>query len=126
MFANGGSRSTPCFYVSKVLMRFNFASGFVIIEIEKIIDIVIFLILSLLSEDQQNVAPSNEINEKINAQQNDDNDMMMGSGAENWYNTVPVSSSALQYLANPHALRTLREYKMILLLHSLYIHIRNN
>ncbi|XP_055950367.1 uncharacterized protein LOC129984502 isoform X1 [Argiope bruennichi] len=35
------------------------------------------------------------------------NDMMMGSGAENWYNTLPVSPSAMQYLANSQAMKTM-------------------
>ncbi|CAL1280198.1 unnamed protein product [Larinioides sclopetarius] len=35
------------------------------------------------------------------------NDMMMGSGADNWYNTIPVSPSAMQYLANSQAIKTM-------------------
>ncbi|GIX83641.1 uncharacterized protein CDAR_167491 [Caerostris darwini] len=33
----------------------------------------------------------------------DQNDMMMGSGADNWYNSISVSPSAMQYLANSQA-----------------------
>lgn len=39
--------------------------------------------------------------------QEDSNDMMMGSGTDNWYNTVPVSSSQLQHLLNPPTLHTM-------------------
>ncbi|XP_035226787.1 uncharacterized protein LOC118199106 isoform X1 [Stegodyphus dumicola] len=54
-------------------------------------------------DQKEDETAKDEKNEKRTARPADEdeqNDMMMGSGAENWYNTVPVSSSALQYLAN--------------------------
>ncbi|XP_054716131.1 uncharacterized protein LOC129225680 isoform X2 [Uloborus diversus] len=65
--------------------------------------------------DKKSSAPSDD--QKQDDSENDDkkrsphhdgsNDMMMESGNSNWYNTVPVSSSALQYLANTPTLQSM-------------------
>ncbi|GFT45516.1 uncharacterized protein NPIL_499741 [Nephila pilipes] len=59
-------------------------------------------------EQSSNDEPKDSKDEKrAPAQEEEANDMMMGSGAENWYNTIPVSPSAMQYLANTQALKTI-------------------
>ncbi|GFY41471.1 hypothetical protein TNIN_92041, partial [Trichonephila inaurata madagascariensis] len=59
-------------------------------------------------EQSSNDEPKDSKDEKrASVQEEEANDMMMGSGAENWYNTIPVSPSAMQYLANSQALKTI-------------------
>ncbi|GFV51866.1 uncharacterized protein TNCV_1322202 [Trichonephila clavipes] len=59
-------------------------------------------------EQSSNDEPKDSKDEKrASVPEEEANDMMMGSGAENWYNTIPVSPSAMQYLANTQALKTM-------------------